>query len=228
MAKRQLILNGYKTAESGLWTLASCKITKASQVQTFVDVPGRYAPLDFSTVLTDGEPYYGSAGLEAVLESSEGNREERQTRIDNLVNLLDGYQAKIIHPDHPEQYMMGRVQVVPEYNDLAHCAVRVTAVCEPWFYNLTETQTQVELTTAVQTILLLNSGRLGVTPQVDVAAEATIVYGENTVTLATGTYTLPWLHIAPAGGPSSPNAIAIDVSGSGSLVFTRREAVLAE
>ena len=56
MIKRQLILNNYKTAEDGLWTLAACKITKANQMQNFMDVPGRYAPLDLSTALTDGQP----------------------------------------------------------------------------------------------------------------------------------------------------------------------------
>ncbi len=88
MTKRQLILDGYKTAEDGLFTLTSCKITKASQVQTFVSVPGRFAPLDLSTALTDGQPYYGNASLAAVLESSEGTREERQRRIEQMVNQL--------------------------------------------------------------------------------------------------------------------------------------------
>ena len=139
MEKRQLILNEYKTAESGKFTLASCKITKASQVQTFVSVPGRYTPLDLSTALTDGQPYYGNASLSAVLESSEGTREERQERIGQMVNLLDGHSVQIIHPDHPDSYMVGRVQINPDYNNLVHCAVQVSAVCEPWLYNAAQT-----------------------------------------------------------------------------------------
>lgn len=139
MEKRQLILNDYKTADDGLWTLASCKITKATQVQTFVSVPGRFAPLDLSTALTDGQPYYGSASLEAVLTSSEGTRPERQDRIDHMVNLLDGYNVRIVHPDHPSTYMVGRVQVTPSFNNLAQSSVTVKAVCEPWFYNQAET-----------------------------------------------------------------------------------------
>lgn len=139
MDKRQLILNNYKTAEDGLWTLASCKITKAAQVQNFVSVPGRFAPLDLSTVLTDGQPYYGSASLSATLESSEGTREERQQRIEQMVNLLDGYTMQIIHPDHPDRYLVGRVQVSPDYNNLVQARVQVTAVCEPWFYNAAQT-----------------------------------------------------------------------------------------
>jgi hypothetical protein len=133
--KRQLTIGGYKTAEDGLWTLASCYITKASQVQTFVSVPGRFSPLDLSTASTDGEPYYDNAYLEAVLESSEGTREERQERITQLINRLDGYSVQITHPDRPGSYMVGRVQITKEYNNRVHGAVRVSAICEPWLYN---------------------------------------------------------------------------------------------
>ena len=89
MEKRKLIIGDYDTAVDGLWTLASWTLTKGAQVQTFVSVPGRVAPLDLSTYLTDGQPYYDNATLEAVLESSEGDRLERKRRIDQMVNYLD-------------------------------------------------------------------------------------------------------------------------------------------
>lgn len=145
MKKRRLIIGDYDTAEDGLFTLSACKITKGSQVQSFVSVPGRYAPIDTSTLLTDGQPYYGSAALDATLESSEGTRDERLARVSGMVNALDGRSMRIIHPDHPERYLVGRVQVRPEYNDPAHCAVRVSAVCEPWLYNAQETEVQANL-----------------------------------------------------------------------------------
>ena len=145
MKKRRLILGDYDTAEDGLFTLSACKITKGSQVQSFVSVPGRYAPIDTSTLLTDGQPYYGSAALDATLESSEGTRDERLARVSGMVNALDGRSMRITHPDHPERYLVGRVQVRPEYNDPAHSAVRVSAVCEPWLYNAQETEVQANL-----------------------------------------------------------------------------------
>lgn len=221
MNKRQLILNDYKTAENGLFTLASCKITKASQVQNFVSVPGRFSPLDLSTILTDGEPYYGNAGLEAVLESSEGTREERQERIEQMVNALDGYNVVIIHPDHPGHYMIGRVQVAPQYNDLVHCSVAVTAVCEPWLYNAEETKVTVALTSTAKTIELTNSGRLASVPTIDVTGEATLVYGELTQTLSSGSYQLPDIYL-------TPGTHSLSCKGSGSVSFTYREGVLAE
>lgn len=145
MQKRQLILDTYKTAEDGQWTLASCKITKAAQVQHFEEVPGRFAPLDLSTILTDGQPCYGSAQLDAVLESSEGTRAERQERITEMVNLLDGRSVKIVHPDHPDGYMVGRVEIRPDFNGLAYSQVTVSAVLEPWRYNAEETRVTASL-----------------------------------------------------------------------------------
>lgn len=228
MIKRQLILNGYKTAESGLWTLASLKITKASQVQNFVSVPGRFAPLDLSTILTDGQPYYGNANLEAVLESSEGTREDRQERITEMVNFLDGYIANIIHPDHPNHYMVGRVQVTKEYNDPVHARVKVSAVCEPWLYNEANTVTAVDVAGSSKNIILLNKGRLGVMPEVSVTGEVTIAGEGNNATLSAGTYALPWLYLPATGGPTSPNGLSLQISGTGTVTFTYREAVLAE
>ena len=52
---------------------------------------------------------------------------------------------RIVHPDHPNSYHIGRLQVVPEYNDLAHCAVSLSAVLEPWRYNNAETVKQANL-----------------------------------------------------------------------------------
>ena len=221
MTKRQLIINGYKTAEHGLWTMASCIITKATQEKSFVSVPGRYSPLDLTTALTDGEPYYGNATLKAVLESSEGTRAERQERIEHMINLLDGYNVTIIHPDHPQRYLVGRITVEKDYNDPVHCAVKITATCEPWFYNAEETVIAVEAKSTEQIVELVNSGRLAMTPKVVVHDEALIAYGAYSKALNEGTYYLPDLFL-------TPGTHEVVVSGSGIVSFTYREAVLAE
>lgn len=221
MAKRQLILDTYKTAESGLWTLSSCNIIKASQVQNFVSVPGRFSPLDLSTASNDGIPYYDNAGLEAVLESSVGTRTERQERITQMVNLLDGYSMNIVHPDHPAQYLVGRVQITPLYNNPVHCSVRVDVICEPWFYNEKETVITKTLTSTEQTVELTNSGRLAMVPKVVVSGSATITYGTKTWTLNAGTHYLPDIFLTPGNH-------TVACTGSGTLSFTYREGVLAE
>lgn len=226
MEKRKIIIGEYDTAEN-LWTLASWKLTKPSQEQTFVSVPGRYAPLDLSTYLTDGQPYYGSAALDIVLESSEGDRLERADRINLMVNYMDGQNLEVVLPDDPDHYLVGRIQVQPEYNDLAHCAVKVSAVCEPWLYAATETVVTLTATEAEQTVRLVNSGRLAVVPTVEVTGQVNLVYGDNTWGLGDGTYYLPELHLTPGAGLVMPGVHELTYSGSGTVKITYREAVLA-
>ena len=227
MEKRALRIGDYDTAVDGLWTLTSWKLTKGAQVQTFVAVPGRVAPLDLSTYLTDGQPYYDNATLEAVLESSEGDRLERKARIDLMVNYLDGQTVHIYLPDDPDHYLVGRVQVIPEYNDLAHCAVRVSAVCDPWLYDATETIVDLEATETEQTAYLFNYGRLAVVPTLEITGAVNIAYGGSSWSLSAGEYTLPELYLTPGQGLGRPGVHSLTYSGSGSITVTYREAVLA-
>ena len=226
MEKRKIIFGEYDTAEN-LWTLAAFKLTKASQEQNFLNVPGRYAPLDLSTYLTDGQPSYGSAGLEVVLESSEGDRLERKDRIDLLVSYLDGRSVPVILPDDPDHYLVGRVQVRPDYNDPAHCAVKVEAVCEPWLYAARETVVTLTATATEQTATLVNSGRLAVVPTLEVTGEVLLVYGNSSWALENSTYYLPELYLTPGAGLVMPGVHEITNSGNGTLKIIYREAVLA-
>lgn len=220
MEKRKLILDGYDTAADGLWTLASCVLTKGEQVQTFLSVPGRYAPLDLTDYETDGQPYYGNASLDAILESSEGDRDARRVRIDEMVNALDGMSATIIHPDHPDHYLVGRVQIYTQYNDLAHAAVQIKAVCEPWFYKSEETVVRLTASTTEQVAWIKNPGRLAVVPTVVITGTVTLTYGAYTWNLANGEHLLPDLYLTPGDHK-------ITYKGSGTVTITYREAVLA-
>lgn len=227
MEKRRLTIGDYDTAVDGLWTLASCKLNKGNQMQTFVSVPGRATPLDLSTYLTDGQPYYDNATLEVVLESSEGDRLERKARIDQMVNYLDGQTVPIYLPDDPDHYLVGRVQVYPEYNDPAHCAVRVSAVCDPWLYATDETIVSLIATEEDQVAYLFNYGRLAVVPTVVTTGEVRIEYGGSSWSLSAGEHALPELYLTPGQGLGRPGVHNITYAGSGSITITYREAVLA-
>lgn len=227
MEKRRLILGDYDTAADGLWTLTSWKLTKGAQIQTFVPVPGRVAPLDLSTYLTDGQPYYDNATLDATLESSEGDRLARKQRIDLMVNYLDGQTVHIYLPDDQDHYLVGRVQVYPEYNDPAHCAVQVSAICEPWLYAAAETVVTLEATEAEQTAHLFNYGRLAVVPTVVTTEEVRIEYGGRSWSLTAGEHALPDLYLTPGQGLGRPGVHSITYTGSGIVTITYREAVLA-
>lgn len=220
--KRTLILGTYNTARDGLWTLTKLELSDPDYQSKFQEVPGRDGPLDMSTALTDGEPRYGSRTLTATLETSEGTRLERQARIGKMINALDGWRKDIRHPDYPMHYLTGRIQIKMDYNDVAHAAVTVTAICDPWLYSLVERKYTITAKSADQVLALTNSGRKTVVPQVTVTgvnASFLIKHGGRSLAMGEGTYTLPDLLLGPGD-------TLITYSGSGTAQISYREAVL--
>ena len=221
MAKRKIIFGTYDTVLNGPWTLTGWELSPAEQVTDFVEVPGRRkGPLDLSTALTDGEPVYGSRTLTVTLESSEGTRAEREAVINTMINWLDGWRLDIILPDDDAHYITGRIHVAKEYNDLAHAAVTVTAICEPWRYSSAETVVTLTATETPQTATLENSGRLSVVPLLVVSGGSVLLaYGGYSWSLGEGSYALPDLRL-------QQGALSLTYSGTGTISFTYREAVL--
>lgn len=224
MEKRKILIGTYDTAYDGLWTLTGWVLSKAEAFEEYANVPGHSGPLDLSTALTDGEPYYGSRTFEATFESSEGTRLEREDRISQMINQLDGWRFDIVLPDDPLHYIKGRVRVERLYNDLAHASVRVTATCEPWRYNNTETVVSLKAALVEQTAILVNSGRLSVVPTITVSdGSVTLKFKVGTEqriwTLNPGEYILGDIYLRSGSA-------SLIYSGSGQITFTYREAVL--
>ena len=139
-----------------------------------------------------------------------------------MVNLLDGIRENIELPDDPYHYITGRLHVAREYNDPAHAAVTVTAVCAPWKYSTTELVVNLTATTAEQTARLVNGGRQAVVPTLTVTgsgASVRLVYGSVSRTLSAGTYKLPDMLL-------TPGTHMLTYAGTGSMKITYREAVL--
>ena len=216
--KRKIIFDDYDTAVNGLWTLAACRLSEATPVTSLVEIPGRVdGPLDLSTALT-GDIRYQPRTLEVTLESSEGTRQDRKKKIDYMVNKLHGQRVKIWLPDDGLHYLLGRLSITEEYNDLVHASVRVTATCEPWRYDNDESVGNVTLTSGATDIELPNDRR-PVCPVITVQGSLKLVYEGSTYNLSSGTYTLPDLLLKQGGQ-------TVKVSGSGSVTFTYRKAVL--
>ncbi len=196
MAKRAIKFGDYDTAVTGLWTLTGWTLSSPEQQTNFIEVPGRRSGLlDLSTAMTDGEPIYNSRTLKATFESSEGTRLEREARINTMLNTLDGYSMKIVLPDDSTHYMVGRVTVKKNYNDNAHAAVEVSAVCEPWRYNATRQRIGHSFASVkVAGIRITIGGRSPATPTVEVidadSEGVTVQYEGYSWVLSTGTYVL--------------------------------------
>jgi hypothetical protein len=220
MDKRKIIFGTYDTALDGLWTLAGWTLTDPQHQSHLVNVPGRDGPLDLSTVLTDGEPRYGGRTLTVWLESSEGTRLEREDRISEMINQLDGWRLGIVLPDKPQHYLTGRLHVEVEYNDNAHAAVVVTATCDPWLYFQDERAYLLQATADQSLAVLSNAGRRTVVPVITVeSGQVNLVYGAQSWALSAGVYQLPDLALQPGNAE-------LYYSGEGRLQISYREAVL--
>lgn len=221
MQKRSIKIGNYNTAETGLWTLTAWELAPAEADTNLVKVPGGNRPLDLSTALTDGEPSYsGTRPLEITLESSEGNRLERKARIDAMVNQLDGWRLQVWLPDDPDHYLIGRVSVRELYNDLAHCSVQVSVICDSWKYSNAETVVELAASSTAKKAALTNQGRLSVAPLVTVTGgSVALAFGSDSWTLSPGTYQLPALYLRTG-------EYEITYSGAGDLKFNYREAIL--
>lgn len=221
MIKRKIIFGTYDTAADGLLTLTGWELSAPEYQSNMVEVPGRDGSLDLSTALTDGEPRYKSRTLTATFETSEGTRLERKSRLDTMVNRLDGRRMDIQLPDDDTRYITGRVRVAVAYNDPAHGAVTVTAVCDPWRYSKAETVVTLTAGTEAQTTSLVNAGRRSQAPTLTVnsSSQVTLVSGSHTWTLSSGVYILPDF-ILQQGSNS------LTYSGEGTVEIRYREAVL--
>lgn len=224
MQKRKLIIGTYDTAAEGLWTLSEWTLGRAPAYEKYIEIPGHSGPLDLSAALTDGEPYYGSREFEATLESSEGTRLEREQRISTMINKLDGWSLNITLPDDSLHYITGRICVEKLYNDPAHAAVKVTAICDPWRYNVSETVVGLTATTSEQTTSLINNGRRSVVPTLTVTGgpvtlKVTIDSQVQTWSLSAGEYIIGDIYLKSGVFP-------LTYSGTGQIVLKYREAVL--
>ena len=219
--KRGMKLGSYDTAANE-WTLASWQLSDAPQKTNLVERPGGDGSWDLSTALTDGVLRYGNRTLGAVFECSEGDRMYRESKLRQMINQLDGMTVNIELPDDPDHYMVGRLKVIKNYNDPAHCAVTVSANCEPWKYSRTETTVILTASSTQQTAKLVNNGRRAVVPVLVIAggsASVRMVYGTKSLTSSASTFKWPDLLL-------TPGTHQLQYSGTGTLTITYREAVL--
>lgn len=218
MEKRGIIFGTYDTAEHG-WTLTGWQLGAAEPKTNYVEKVGGDGSWDLSTAMTDGIVKYKDRPLTVSLELSEGDRLSRERAIKELINNLHGRRVDIHLPDDPYDHLSGRLSINREYNDLAHAAVTVSAVCDPWKYLNHEITATVTATSAGQEAELLNEGFRVLVPVLTVTGSVTIIFGTASRAFSAGTYQWGDLILAPGINE-------LTVMGSGSVKFTYREAVL--
>ena len=221
MRKRKIIFGEYDTAAHG-WTLTGWQLTAAEQKTNFVDKPAGDGSWDLSTALTGGVARYSDRSLTATFECSEGDRTTRELTIRRMINTLDGMRVDITLPDDDTHFISGRLHVAREYNDLAHAAVTVTAVCSPWKHAKAETFLPLTLTAEKQKIILTKDGRRTVVPDIKVTGGPMFIEYDGEITEVPGDgETYQWSALVLTSG-----AHRVTVSGAGTALISYREAVL--
>lgn len=219
--KRGLKLGDYNTAVHG-WTLSALALGAAPQKTNFVEKTGGDGSWDLSTALTDGLMRYGNRQLDATLECSEGDRLYREAKISDLINSLDGVTVDIELPDDPDHYLTGLLSISRSYSDLAHCAVTISATCQPWKYSYTEKEVRLTAETAQKTAKIVNGGRRALVPTITVSGSgASVLLAYGSKSLGSSAATFKWADLL-----LTPGIHELTYSGSGSILITYREAVL--
>ena len=133
MKRRALIIDGYHTAMDGHMTLSAFTVETPKYQEITQKVPCMDGVLDFSDAIS-GRPIYGTRKLSASLESSYGRYADRQRIFDDFINRVTGRRCRIITPDHPDRYLIGRVQADFRFHKPTYGQIDIEAVCEPWYY----------------------------------------------------------------------------------------------
>lgn len=133
ISKRKLVINTYDTLLDGHMTMTEFSLSTPAAVEQFRSVSGMSGTLDYSEAPA-GRPTYGTRKLQAAFECSRGSLEDREAWFNGMVAAVHGRRCRILPPDDPEHYLMGRVQVSRDFNRPTYGRLHLTATCDPWRY----------------------------------------------------------------------------------------------
>lgn len=215
--KRFFIIDKYNTAEDWGLTLTSKETPPPEAKTNYVSLDGMHGALDLSESLT-GEVTYNDRTVSATFMCSEGTFYERVHLLQDIITALHGKKVRIVEPDDPGHYFVGRVHITPTVGTNAYMELEMSAICEPWRYAEFETRRYVGVTSNTE-VVLYNNGVKTLSPTIEVAGNVTLSFEGKSQTLTAGVYKITDLRLRHG-------ATLVGVSGSGSVVFTYREATL--
>lgn len=215
--RRFFTIDKFNTWYDWRLTLTGKEIASAEPKTSYIMLDGAHGSLDLTEALT-GEVAYSDRELAASFMTSEGSYEEREARLRAITAALHGRKVKIIEPDDPEHYLLGRVRVVPGAKHPAYTELELAATCDPWRYAVNETERLVKVDNAVD-VVIVNHGDKTVRPDLTVTGTVTLTFEGASVKLAAGSYRIADLKL-------THGANVVGLTGSGSVTFKYREASL--
>ncbi len=215
---RGITFGNHNTVDDWGLCMSAKKIPLPTPKTTYVSVPGRDGEIDMTEAL-DGFVHYNVRQASFTFELLEGTIQERVELISEIAKAIHGKHLQIVdQDDYPDYYLTGRVTIGEVKHTKAYSTVKVTAVCAPWRYAKVEKSKTLVLSALSRTIVIENRGDMPANPTVTVTGTLTLEYGENTVTLENGTYTV-------SGYRFAPGINTLKVSGSGSAIIKFREGI---
>lgn len=218
MNRRFFILDKFNTWYDWRCTVTAKNIPHATPKTNYVAIDGAHGTLDLTEALT-GEPVYDDITATASFMCSEGTHKEREALERRITAALHGRKVPIIEPDDPEHFLLGRVTITETVNNLAYMTFSISAVCDPWRYAINETTRTVTVNGSTVDMVVRNDGVKTLCPVLTVTGTVAITHNGTTTQLTEGTYKITALRL-------TPGVNVINVTGTGSLTLTYREAVL--
>ena len=216
--ERYFILDKKNTWYDWRLVLTAKDVTPPTPKTNYVKIDGMSGSLDLSESLT-GEITYEDRTITASFWTSEGTRKERDKLLKDIIATLHGKKIKIIEPDDPERYFYGRVKVNSISNTLSYASFSIEATCDPWRYAINESTRTAEVYNTSLSLVINNNGVKTLSPIITVTGSVDVTYKGVKSSLTDGTYKISDIRLYRGSN-------VIDVSGTGSVSFTYREADL--
>ena len=110
--KRAFLFDKYNTAYDWGLVLTGQSLTPPAPKTNYVQLDGRSGSLDLTEALT-GEVTYSDRTLTASFALTEGAHDDQVALVRTITAALHGRKVRIVAPDDPEHYLLGRVTVTP-------------------------------------------------------------------------------------------------------------------
>lgn len=218
--ERCFLFGDYNTWSN--WGLILTKKTDLEPPQVkanYVDLEGMSGSLDLTEALS-GEPTYEDRIFSAFFCACDSSYEKRRGLLSEIISAIHGRKMKIVEPDDLNHYLYGRMAVRNVNHTVSYSDFSVEMRCDPWRYAHNETVQTISVNSDAPTdIRIFNNGRKTVCPDILVSGQVTFTCCGVTSSATNGRYKVSTFKLYQGEN-------VIQVSGSGTLTLTYREAVL--
>lgn len=182
--ERYFILDKFNTYYDWHLIVTAKDITPSEPKTYLVELDGMHGSLDLSESLT-GEIIYKDRTIEASFWTDYGNYRDRDKLLREIITALHGKKVKIIEPDDPTHYYLGRIKIKSSSNSLPYLTFTIEATCEPWRYAIEDTVRQVMARSTPTDIVINYNGVKTIIPEIEISGieHSNQVYTDGNVTI---------------------------------------------